>query len=122
MKSVKEIGEALVDHCKKGENAAAIAAYYADDVVSVEAAAFPGVPKETRGKDAVLAKNRAWVETNHVHDSGVAGPFPHDDRFAVIFKYDVTNKQSNQRRKMEEVAVFTVRDGKIVREEFFYST
>ena len=45
-----------------------------------------------------------------------------DDRFAVIFGFDVSNRQSGERTQMQEVAVYTVNDnGKIVREEFFYS-
>jgi ketosteroid isomerase-like protein len=48
-------------------------------------------------------------------------PYPNDDRFAVRFTYDVTNKGSGQRFTMDEVGLFTVKDGKIVREEFFYS-
>lgn len=122
MKSVNEIGHALVDHCRKGENAQAIAAFYSPDIVSVEAVSMPGFPAEVRGVDAVLAKNRAWVESHHVHEAAVHGPFPHGDRFAVLFTYDITNKQTNLRNKMEEVALFTVENGKIVREEFFYQT
>lgn len=49
------------------------------------------------------------------------GPWPHgDDRFAVRFTYDITNKPSGMRMQMDEIGVFTVADGKVVREEFFY--
>jgi len=50
----------------------------------------------------------------------VFGPYPNDDRFAVRFLYDITNKPSGKRLTMDEVALFSVKDGKIVREEFFY--
>jgi ketosteroid isomerase-like protein len=51
----------------------------------------------------------------------VARSYPHgEDRFAVRLSYDVTNKPSGRRMKMDEIALFTVADGKIVREEFFY--
>jgi hypothetical protein len=57
-----------------------------------------------------------------VHDSSVRGPFPHgDDRFCALFEFEVTFKPSGQRFKMEEVALYTVEDGKIKHEEFFYS-
>ena len=49
------------------------------------------------------------------------GPFPHgSDRFAVYFKYDVTNKPSGRRMQMNEIGLFTVRNGKVSKEEFFY--
>ena len=50
------------------------------------------------------------------------GPYPHDNRFAVRFLYDITNKPSGKRMMMDEVGLFTVENGKIVREEFFYTT
>ena len=50
----------------------------------------------------------------------VFGPYPHDDRFAVRFLLDVTNKQSGERRTVDEIGLFTVAGGKITREEFFY--
>jgi len=50
----------------------------------------------------------------------VAGPWPHDDRFIVGFRFDVTMKANGHRFTMEEMALYTVKDGKIVREEFFY--
>ena len=49
------------------------------------------------------------------------GPYPHDDRFAVRFVYDITHKPSQKRMVMDEVALFTVSNGKIVKEEFFYT-
>ena len=50
-------------------------------------------------------------------------PFP-NDRFAVKFHYERTPKSGpmkGKRMQMDEVGVDTVRNGKIVREEFFYS-
>ena len=56
-----------------------------------------------------------------MHETTAAGPYLHGtDRFSVVFGMDVTNKTSGERVQMQEVAVYTVRDGKIVREEFFY--
>jgi len=37
------------------------------------------------------------------------------------YEFDVTFNDSGQRFKMEEVALYTVKDDKIVKEEFFYS-
>ena len=51
----------------------------------------------------------------------MTGPFPNEDRFAVRFTFDVTNKPSGQRMTMDEVGLFTVKNGKIAREEFFYT-
>jgi hypothetical protein len=53
-----------------------------------------------------------------VHSFDAHGPFVAHDRFVVQFDADVTDKQSKERRQMSEVGVYTVKDGKIVREEF----
>ena len=50
----------------------------------------------------------------------MTGPWPHDNRFIVGFQIDVTNKPSGRRMYLDEVGLYTVENGKIVREEFFY--
>ncbi len=120
--SAAEVGNKLVDMVREGRNLDAINELYADDVVSVEAMDPPEGQREVHGADAVRAKNQWWAEQHEVHDASVGGPFPHgDDRFAVHYKYDVTFKAGDQRYSMEEVGLYSVADGKVVREEFFYS-
>ena len=119
--STMDIAKALVDLCRQGKNHEAIQTLYADDVVSVEAGAPEGMSKETVGRDAVLAKGQWWVDNHTVHDANTTGPWPHEDQFIVGFKYDVTFKPSGQRFTMEEMALFTVANGKIAKEVFFYT-
>jgi len=57
-----------------------------------------------------------------VHSAIVDGPYPNGDRFAVRFSFDITRKATGERVKMDEVTLYTVRNGKIIREEFFYVT
>ena len=118
--STMEIARKLVELCKQGKNAEALDTLFADDVVSVEAVAMPGGQQETKGLPAVKGKGDWWRENHEVHSASVTGPWPHGDRFVVGFQYDVTNKPSGNRMKMDEVGLYYVRDGKIVREEFFY--
>lgn len=116
-----EIGKKLVELCRQGKNLEALNTLFAADVVSVEAGAPPGMQREAKGLAAVKAKGEWWVANHEVHSASVTGPWPHDDRFIVGFQYDVTNKPSGQRMKMDEVGLYTVRNGKIIREEFFYA-
>ena len=115
------IGQQLVDLCRAGKHHEAMTTLYADDIVSVEAIAPPGLPPEVRGRAACLAKAATWAEMTEVHARKVDGPYPHGDRFAVVFESDVTRRADNQRLTRKEVALYTVKDGKIVREEFFYT-
>jgi ketosteroid isomerase-like protein len=50
----------------------------------------------------------------------VQGPFLGDRQFAVRYEFDTTSKETGQRNRMAEMALYTVEDGKIVREEFYY--
>ena len=70
---------------------------------------------------AVAEKGKQWMTDHEVHSAKVEGPWPHGDRFIVRFTYDVTNRPSGQRLTLEEAALFTVANDKIVREEFFYA-
>jgi ketosteroid isomerase-like protein len=101
----------------------AIEQLYADDIVSVEAVAMENMPRTMEGKEAIKGKHTWWVENNELHDAEVKGPFPHgEDRFTVYYRFDITSKPAGQRTQMHEVALYTLKDGKIAREEFFYHT
>ena len=117
-----DIAQQYVSLCKDGKYEECLDKLYAKDAVSVEALSPPGgADRMTSGLDGIKAKGKSWGEANTVHKAEVAGPYPNEDRFAVRFTYDITNKPSGKRMTMDEVGLFTVKDGKIAREEFFYA-
>lgn len=116
-----DVAQQLVALCKQGKNLEVVDTLLAEDVVSVEAGAPPGMQRETRGRAAVRAKAEWWLANHEIHSASVTGPWPHDERFIVGFQYEVTNKPSGKRMKLDEVALYSVANGKVVREEFFYS-
>lgn len=118
--STQEIAKRYVELCKKGQFDAALE-MFSEDAVSVEAGGPPGAPLEARGRQAIIEKGKKWGQDHEIHKVAVDGPWPNGDRFIVRFDFDVTNKPSKQRIQMVEAALFTVANGKIVREEFFYS-
>lgn len=96
---------------------------YAQNAVSVEAAPMPGqASAEAVGLEAIKGKNEWWQNNNEMHSAKAEGPFIHgENRFSVIFDIDVTNKQTQERTQMREVAQYFVENGQIVREEFSYA-
>ncbi|MEO0325223.1 MAG: nuclear transport factor 2 family protein [Myxococcota bacterium] len=119
--NAKQVGEKLVGYVQKGQNLDAVMDLYADGVISVEAMAPPEGDRIAEGKAAVIAKNEWWIAQHEVHGGSAEGPFPHgEDRFAVIYRFDITHKASKQRMQLEEVGVYQVADGKVIREEYFY--
>jgi len=97
---------------------------YDENAISVEATIMPGEESaETIGLDAIRAKHEWWNNTFEVNSADAQGPFLHgEDRFGVIFSFDATNKETGDRESMTELGIYTVENGKIIREEFFYNT
>lgn len=116
--NTEEVAQKVVELCRMQAWKEAIDTLYADDIVSVEAQTMDGSSPETRGIEGVRQKMEWWMNNMEVHSSKVSGPFVAHNRFVVQFDVDVTDKNSKQRMPMSEVGVYTVKDGKIVREEF----
>jgi ketosteroid isomerase-like protein len=121
MSATLEIAKKYVALCKEGKNDVILDELFTKDTVSVEAGGPPGMDPTSKGLDAIRAKSKWWRDNHTVHSAEISGPYPHADRFAVRFLYDITHKPSGKRLSMDEVGVFTVSDGKIVKEEFFYT-
>ena len=94
---------------------------YHEDIISVEAARRKTGSFETAGKAAVIEKSKEWAGAHEIHGATTDGPFLLGDQFAVLFDFDVTPKATGKRGHNREVAVYTAKDGLIVREEFFYA-
>jgi SnoaL-like protein len=116
------VAEELVAFCRTGRNMDAINTLYSPEIVSVESMGNEQMPREMKGIDAIRQKNKWWSDNNEVHSATVDGPFVGEDKFAVYYNYDVTFKPTGKRTPMEEMALYTVKDGKVVREQFFYRT
>ncbi len=120
--TMNDVANELVAGCREGRVRANLDKLYAPDAVSVESADF-GQGRETKGLAGIHGKHDWWENSQIVHSSSVDGPFPHgDDRFAVIFDVDSEDKTTGKRGAMREVGIYTVSNGKIVREEFYYKT
>lgn len=122
MTNTLEIAKKYVELCKNHQNHVALETLFSPDAVSVEALHMPDMPAEVRGLEAIMEKGKAWMQNHEIHSAAMEGPWPNGDRFIVRFSYDITNKPSGRRMQMDETALFTVENGKIVREEFFYTT
>jgi ketosteroid isomerase-like protein len=123
MPTTLEIGKRLVELCKQRKDDDAVETLYADDVVSIEPKPGPDMPARIQGIEAKRKKHDWWTKNHRVHSAEVSGPWPLDDRFIVRFKYDVEGiggPMKGKRITMDEAGLYTVKDGKIVEEEFFY--
>jgi hypothetical protein len=95
---------------------------YSQDIVNREPAhaAAMGIPTLTTGLDAVKAKSKArreMIET--LHSQYCSAPAVGGTFFSVSMGRDITFK-GRPRMNLEEIAVFEVKNGKIISEQFFY--
>jgi hypothetical protein len=116
--STQEVAERVVELVRQQAWYKALDTLYDKDIVSVEASASEGESAEKRGIDQVRGKIDWWLNAMEVHSFIAKGPFVAHDRFVVQYDADVTEKNSKKRFQLSEVGVYTVKNGKIVREEF----
>jgi hypothetical protein len=119
--STAAVAQDLVSLCRAGRNLEAIDKHYSPKIVSIESVGSEEMPAEMSGIEAIRQKNEWWFQNNEVHKAEANGPFVGENQFAVQYTFDVTFKPTGQRTEMSEMALYTVKDGKIVREQFFYN-
>lgn len=119
--TVAEIAADFVAICKTGDFSTPGEKYWAEDVVSVEAGGPPGMDPVSRGKAAARGKGEWWAGAHDVHSAEVLGPYVNGDQFAARFTLDITVKETGARMTMDEIGLYTVKDGKIAEERFFYA-
>ena len=120
MHTTAEVAKDLVELCRAGKFGESGEKYWADDVVSVEAGGPAGMDPVSRGKAAARGKGEWWTNAHDIHSVDAHGPYVNGDQFTVRFVMDVTVKESGQRMQMDEIGLYTLRDGKIAEERFFY--
>jgi hypothetical protein len=112
-----EIARSVAELARAGKLDEVEERWLAPNIVSVEGL---GASLAWSGKQSVQAKYRAWEADHEIHSMDVEGPWVGATGFALRYKLDASQKSTGQRMQMEEIAVYTVKDGKIVREEFHF--
>ena len=94
---------------------------YSDDAVSIEPphAAAAGL-QNAQGRDALKRKAEEFNKSiEEMHSGYSSEPVVGGTHFAVAMGMDVTMKGAG-RMSMDEIAVYEVKNGKIVKEQFFF--
>ncbi len=115
-----EIGTAVVANINAGRPDKLIwDKFWSPAVASVEGA---GVALGWTGRKAMEAKCNEWLAGHTIHGCAAEGPYLGASGFSVKLRMDVEDKSTGRRTLMEEIAVYTVLNGKIIREEFMYGS
>ena len=110
-----QIGADLVALFNAGKADEPCRKWWANEIVSIE-----GIGMAFHGKKAVEEKNKGWYEQNEILGGSAEGPYVGATGFAVKFNIHVRERATGRETQMNEVGVYTVRDGKIICEEFMY--
>jgi hypothetical protein len=117
--TTKEVANRLVDLCRQEKHPQAQEELYHNEIVSIEDEKS-GAPV-TRGMDAIRAKTAVWDESVvEIHKAFVSDPIVTGSHFAVTMENDITFNDKG-RIQINEICVYEVQNGKIVREQFFYN-
>jgi hypothetical protein len=94
---------------------------YAENAVSIEPAHAAAMGMgNAEGIEAIKQKGKAFNEmVEEMHGGYSTEPVVAGNHFSVAMGMDITMKGMG-RSKMDEIAVYEVRDGKIVKEQFFF--
>ena len=92
---------------------------FSEDAESIEPAHSPGL-QTVKGLDAIKKKGEEFNNmVEEMHGGYVSEPLVAGTHIAVAMGIDATYKGMG-RQKMDEIALYEVKDGKIVKEQFFY--
>lgn len=112
-----EIGAAVVAHLNSGaaSDAPLWDTFWSSAVESVE-----GSGTAWTGRKAMEAKCAEFMSQHQILACRATGPFVGATGFAVHIEVDLKPKDGDA-MQLKEVAVYTVKNGKVVREEFMYA-
>jgi hypothetical protein len=117
--TTQEVANRMNELFKEGKWGEVQTELYADDCESIEPENAPGL-KTVKGMEAIKKKGEdfnAMIEEMHggwSSDPIVAGNF-----ISVAMGMECTMKGAG-RVKMDEICVYQVKDGKVVKEQFFF--
>lgn len=113
--SIRDQVQAVIDGTLRGEIVETFERYYADDVVMSENGLEDRV-----GKDVNREYEKAFVANVEFHGASVGRVAIDGDHAAVEWVFEMTPK-GGERITQRQVAFQTWKDGKVVREVFYYN-
>jgi len=117
--TTREIANRLHELFQENKWSEAQEELFSDGAESVEPTHAQGM-RSVKGLDAIRKKGQDFANmVEEMHGGYVSDPLVAGNFIAVAMGMDVTYKGMG-RQKMDEIAVYEVKDGKIVKEQFFY--
>jgi hypothetical protein len=117
--TTKEIANRMAELFKENKWMEVQEELFAENAVSIEPPHSQGL-QSVQGLAAIKKKGEDFNNmVEEMHGGYVGDPIVAGNYIAVAMGMDVTMKGAG-RMKMEEIALYEVKDGKVVKEQFFY--
>ena len=117
--TTQEIANRLSELFKENKWTEAQNEFFSEDAESIEPPHAQGL-QTVKGLDAIRKKGEDFEQmVEELHGGWVSEPIVGGNHIAFSMGIDVTFKGMG-RTKMDEIALYEVKDGKIVKEQFFY--
>ncbi len=118
--TTQEVADRLVSLCREGKHEQVVKELYAPNIVSIEPEGTPN--RIVEGLEAIIAKGEQFdSRIEKVNSSFISDPVVADNFFSCSMLMNVNMKGVPVPVDMNEVCLYTVNDGKIVQEQFFYT-
>ena len=118
--TTQEVANRLVELCRTGQQEQAVQELYSPDIVSVEPEGAPN--RIVKGLEGIAKKSEQFQSMiEKMNSSFVSDPIVAENFFSCTMLMNVQMKGVPVAIDMDEVCVYTVNNGKIVKEEFFYT-
>ncbi|WP_425390536.1 SnoaL-like domain-containing protein [Ekhidna sp.] len=118
--TTQEVANELVKLCREGKWDECISKLYSADIVSIEPEG--GAWGKVQGLEAIAKKGKEWNEmVAEFHSGEISDPIVAENFFSITMKSKVTMKGMDHPINMDEICVYEVNNGKVVKEQFFYT-
>lgn len=119
--TTQDVANRLVELCREGKQEQVVKELYSEDIVSIEPEGMPN--RIVKGLAGIAQKGKEFqAKLVKVNSSSVTDPVVAENFFSCGMYMNVQMKDVPVPVDMNEICVYNVRNGKIVKEEFFYTT
>ena len=119
--SVQEIAERLVALSREGKYEQVYQELFSPEIESMEPK-LDGSWDTAKGFDELKAKADKWNKMCEAFEEGeISDPIVAENFFSCSWKMRVKFKGAPEFMQMDEIAVYRVKEGKVVLEQFFYT-
>lgn len=114
--TTQEIANRLIELVRAGDFKTVYSELYSPDIVSVE-----NDGSKVNGLDGIAKKGEEWnASLESFNGSGIGDAIVSGNYFSLPMWMDVKFKGAPESVKFNEICVYQCKDGKVVKEQFFY--